>query len=276
MNDTIQVPQLDARSFARVRALMHESIGLTLPDSKHALVAARLAPRLRQLGLASFSDYVALLDDPAQSGEFQCAVDLLSTNETYFFRERHHFEALAAEIRRQGARESLSIWSAASSFGDEAYSIAMLLTDMRTAGQLRTPWRILATDISERVLHAAKAGVFPEQRLREVSPEQLRRHCLRGEGPAQGQVMVRPELREQVRFGQLNLCRSITGIGEFDFIFLRNVLIYFDPPTKAAVIDRVSAHLRPGGILFLGTAEGRPTGQTAFSPIVPGAYRKAS
>jgi chemotaxis protein methyltransferase CheR len=166
------------------------------------------------------------------------------------------------------------VWSAASSFGDEAYSTAMLLADMQHSGRVGPGWSVLATDISHRVLLSAKQAVYPEDRLRNVPPERLKRYCLRGEGPAEGQVMIQPRLRQQVRFGQLNLCKPFTGIGPFDVIFLRNVLIYFDAETKRQVIDRVVEALLPGGLFFIGTAEGRVHEGLKLDAIVPGAYRK--
>jgi chemotaxis protein methyltransferase CheR len=150
----------------------------------------------------------------------------------------------------------------------------MLLIDLQQSGRIGTEWSILATDISHRVLLSAKEGVYPEERLRNVSPERLRRYCLRGEGPAEGQAMVQDRLRERVRFGQLNLCQPIDGIGPFDVVFLRNVLIYFDADTKREVVNRVVATLKPGGLFFMGTAEGRVPGAVPLTPLIPGAYRK--
>jgi chemotaxis protein methyltransferase CheR len=169
---------------------------------------------------------------------------------------------------------TLRLWSAASSFGDEAYSTAMLLTDLERNGQIGRDWQILGTDISDRVLRSAVEGVYPSDRLRLVSPERLRRYCLRGEGESEGLTMVRPEVRERVSFGQLNLMQPFPDIGPFDVVFLRNVLIYFDPPTKKAVVDRVLEKLRPGGLLFIGTAEGRVPCSTALKSLAPGAFRK--
>ena len=262
--------------FRQIGEIMYEAVGLSYNESKKSLIQSRLAPRIQKLGLGGFADYIALLQDESEAAEFQMAVDLLTTNETYFFREPKHYELLESELAARKSKAPLAIWSAASSFGDEAYSTAMLLSDMQTAGRIGPDWSILATDISHRVLLSAKEGVYPQDRLRAVSEERLRRYCLKGEGPAEGQSMVVDKLRARVQFGQLNLCKPFEGLGPFDVIFLRNVLIYFDLPTKADVVDRVLETLKPDGLFFLGTAEGRVQCKTPLRPVQPGAFRKAS
>jgi chemotaxis protein methyltransferase CheR len=263
------------REFKQIADIMYDAVGLSFNESKKSLIHSRLSTRIQKLGLDGFADYIGLLKDESEAAEFQMAVDLLTTNETYFFREPKHYELLERELSSQRSKEPLSIWSAAASFGDEAYSTAMLLADLQTTGRIGPDWSILATDISHRVLLSAKEAVYPNDRLRAVSPERLRRYCLRGEGPAEGQSMVQDKLRERVKFGQLNLCKPFSGLGPFDVIFLRNVLIYFDPPTKTEVVDRVLTTLKPGGLFFLGTAEGRVPCKTPLTTVQPGAYRKA-
>ena len=255
---------------------MVASVGLSYSDAKKSLIHSRLAPRIQKLGLSGFSEYLDILEDAAEAAEFQIAVDLLTTNETYFFREPKHYDLLEQEFPKMAAKGALTIWSAASSFGDEAYSTAMLLQDLQALGRVGAGWSILATDISHRVLLSAKAGIYPQERLRDVSPARLRRYCLRGEGESEGQVMVQEKIRAQVQFGQLNLCKPFDGIGPFDVIFLRNVLIYFDAPTKAQVVGRVLACLKPGGLFFLGTAEGRVPGNVPLQTVIPGAFRKVA
>lgn len=268
--------QFSDREFQRISALMYEAAGLSFNDSKKSLIQSRLSPRIQRLGLRGFGDYIALLEDESQPAEFQVAVDLLTTNETYFFREPKHYEVLEQALVNRKTREPLRIWSAASSFGDEAYSTAMLLADLQTQGRIGADWSILGTDISHRVLLSAKEGIYPVERLRNVSPERLKRYCLRGEGESEGLVMVQDKLRSRVQFGRLNLCQPIDGIGPFDVIFLRNVLIYFDVPTKIDVVDRVLATLKPGGLFFLGTAEGRVACKTPLQALQPGAFRKVA
>jgi chemotaxis protein methyltransferase CheR len=266
---------LTDRTFQAFAELIHSSVGIAFTPNKKALVASRLANRMAKLGLEGYEDYLALISSGANELEFQVALDLLTTNETYFFREPAHYALLERELvgRKRGP---LALWSAASSYGDEAYSTAMLLADLQHRGSIGPEWSILGTDISDRVLRSASEAIYPEDRLREVSPERLRRYCLRGDGEQGGLVQMSAELRERVRFGWLNLCRPIEDIGPFDVVFLRNVLIYFDGPTKVEVVDRVLTQLRPGGVLFLGTAEGRVACKTPLTVLAPGAFRKVA
>lgn len=262
-------------TFRQITGLMHATIGLSFPDSKKPLVTSRLSSRIQRIGLGGFDEYFALISSNDDGGEFQMAVDLLTTNETYFFREPAHFDLLERELCRTKPRH-LAVWSAASSFGDEAYSTAMLLADLQQQGRIPPDWSVLGTDISDRVLRSASAAIYPAERLSKVSPERLKRYCLRGEEESAGLVQIQDKLRERVRFGQLNLCQEVDGIGPFDVIFLRNVLIYFDVPTKRAVVDRVLTRLRPGGLFFIGTAEGRVPCATPLQTLGPGAFRKVA
>lgn len=264
------------REFKQIADLMYESVGLSYNESKKSLIHSRLSPRIQKLGMSGFAQYISVLSDESEAVEFQMAVDLLTTNETYFFREPKHYDLLERELSTQRSRAPLAVWSAAASFGDEAYSTAMLLADMQTMGRIGPDWHILATDISHRVLLSAKEAVYPQDRLRAVSPERLRRYCLRGEGDSEGLSKIQEKLCSRVQFGQLNLCKPFSGLGPFDVVFLRNVLIYFDPPTKSEVVDRVLETLKPGGLFFLGTAEGRVPCKTPLITLQPGAYRKAN
>jgi chemotaxis protein methyltransferase CheR len=261
------------QTFHQIANLMHTTIGLSLNETKKPLVSARLSGRMQALGIESFDDYFRLIADSEWADELQVAVDLLTTNETYFFREPQHFDVLEREVIERKL-PSLSVWSAASSYGDEAYSIAMLLSDMQRQGRVTDKWSILGTDISDRVLRKAAEGIYPSDRLRNVTPQRLKRHCLYGEGESHGLVQIQDELKAHVRFGQLNLCQPIEQLGPFDVIFLRNVLIYFDPATKCEVVERVLSQLRVGGIFFVGMAEGRVRCNTPLQTLGPGAFRK--
>lgn len=262
-------------TFRQITALMYATIGLSLPDSKKPLVTSRLSARIQRIGLSSFDEYFELISSGDDGGEFQMAVDLLTTNETYFFREPAHFDLLEQELTRLKPRH-LAVWSAASSFGDEAYSTAMLLADLQSQGKIGADWSVLGTDISDRVLRCACEAIYPADRLSKVSQARLKRYCLRGEDESEGLVQIQAALRQHVRFGQLNLCQEIDGIGPFDVVFLRNVLIYFDPPTKQAVVDRVLSRLKPDGLFFIGTAEGRAPTKHRLQTLAPGVFRKVA
>jgi len=205
-------------AFGQIASLMYDTIGIAFTEAKRHLVSSRLGPRILSLGLSGYDEYVALISTPTEKEELQVAIDLLTTNETYFFREPAHFELLERELTAKRPRE-LAIWSAAASYGDEAFSLAMLCEDLQRKGILSAMWSILGTDISDRVLRSASAGIYPEERLQCVSPDQLRRHCLRGEGDSAGFVQIAPTLRAHVKFGRLNLTLPIQGIGPFDVIF---------------------------------------------------------
>lgn len=262
-------------TFHKIATLMYDTIGLTFNDSKKPLVSSRLLARMQRLGLDGFEDYYELIAGGHDAGEFQMAIDLLTTNETYFFREPQHFDLLERELISQRP-SSVSVWSAASSFGDEAYSIAMLLSDLQIQGRIGDDWSILGTDISDRVLRSASEGIYPNNRLRQVTPQRLKRYCLQGEGEADGLTLMQERIKERVRFGRLNLCQPIEELGPFDVVFLRNVLIYFDNSTKREVVDRVLSQLRVGGLFFIGMAEGRVQCNTPLQPLASGVFRKTA
>ena len=241
----------DADDFARVRELIHRRAGISLGDGKQALVYSRLARRLRDTGQTSFAGYLRWLDaasGDAAAAEWQRFVNALTTNLTSFFRERHHFEALAAELARRDA--PLGVWCAAASTGEEPYSIAMTCAE---AG--RGEVDIVASDIDTEVLAVAVRGIYPAS-AGGLSPERLRRHFLRGSGANAGFVRVQPALAARVGFRRFNLAgeRPFGGAG-FDIVFCRNVMIYFDAPTQRRVLARLHAAMRPGGVLFVGHSE---------------------
>lgn len=237
---------------ALFRDFFQQKIGIYLSSSKKSLLTSRLASRIHELALPSLRAYHEFLLSPGQEAEQQRAIDLITTNETYFFREEEHFRYLAQHILpRKAAQSDFRIWSAASSTGEEAYSIAMLLHTLRNP----QPWHIEASDISTRVLSYAKRGLYPLHRGQKIPPDYLKNYCLRGSDAYEGHLLVQQAIRESVHFSQKNLLNLPKSTGLFDVIFLRNVLIYFDPPTKAQVIQNVCRHLKPGGWLFIGHAE---------------------
>ena len=243
-------PQISDREFQDFQAFVHEQLGIHLHAGKKALVSGRLSKRLQHFQLSSFAAYFELIHSAQGQGERQVCIDLLTTNETYFFREPKHFEWLRQHAAAASGQAPLRVWSAASSSGDEAYSIAMVL-----AAHCAQPWQVLGSDISSRMLESARRAHYSMARARSIPPDYLKRFCLRGTGTQEGTFLVRRELREQVDFLQLNLNTTLPSLGQFDIIFLRNVMIYFDTATKQQVVQRLLNHLKPGGHLCIGHSE---------------------
>ncbi len=259
------------REFRDLRAWIHRQAGIHLSDQKKALVSGRLAARLRHHGLGSYGEYFRLLTDVRHPGERQLAIDLLTTNETHFFREPAHFDFLREHIavRPPGGR-ALRIWSAACSSGEEPYSIAMALA----AALPLERWEVFASDLSSRVLERARTALYPIERARTIPGPYLHDHCLKGTGRHEGTFMVAPQVANRVQFAQINLNQPLPAIGDFDAIFLRNVMIYFDGPTKQQVVERVAGLLRRGGHLIVGHAESLTIMRTTLRPVKPSIYRR--
>ena len=238
--------------FEVVRRLIHRRAGIHLHAGKEAMVYSRVARRLRETGHRSFRAYLGWLESPAAPpGEWQEFVNCLTTNLTSFFREAHHFEELAAELRAHRERELL-IWCNAASTGEEPYSIAMTVADHLPPG---VQARIVASDIDTRVLATAAAAVYPAD-SRGLGPEMLRRHCLRGTGPNAGRMRIKPEVAGRVEFRVLNLIEPGWNLGAtFHVVFCRNVMIYFDAATQRRVLEGIHRVMRPGGRLYVGHSE---------------------
>ena len=244
---------ITAVEFAHFQRLIHEIAGISMSDAKRVLLVGRLSKRLRTLQLTSFKQYYDLVSKPANVQERQLMVDLLTTNETYFFRENTHFDYLREVIIPEHPRgEPLKVWSAAASTGEEIYTLAMVLAD--TLG-LYSNWTILGSDISTQVLVTAKRGHYWLARTRGLPNEYLHKYCLKGVRSQEGSFLIAPELRQHTRFMQINLNTSLPDIGRFHVIFLRNVMIYFDNDTKRQVVARLVAKLLPGGYLIVGHSE---------------------
>jgi chemotaxis protein methyltransferase CheR len=259
------------QEFSRFQRFIYEAAGISLSSSKKALVSGRLAKRLQQCHVSSYGQYFELLSSGKAPAEVQIAVDLLTTNETYFFREPKHFEllretAIASRFRAQPFR----VWSAASSTGEEAYSIAMVLSDCMEGLQ----WDVIGSDISTRVLALAKAGHYPMELARHVPPAYLKRFCLKGVDDQQGTILVDRNLRKRVNFLQVNLNTPLPKLGTFDMIFLRNVMIYFNGDTKRQVVSRVLSLLKPGGYFCIGHSESLNDITDAVRAVAPSVYRK--
>jgi chemotaxis protein methyltransferase CheR len=257
--------------FRKFKTWIYEAAGINLSDHKKALVMGRLAPRMRHHCLEKYGDYFDLLHSEKCAGEFQIAIDLLTTNETYFFREPKHFDFLREQIlkdHRPGRQ--MRIWSAASSTGEEPYSFAMTLNDLLGNG----PWEILASDLSCRVLERARSGHYSMDRARHIPNGYLRSYCLKGVRDQADTFMINAALKRRIKYMQINLNEPLPQIGEFNLIVIRNVMIYFDMKTKGKVIERIVQHLKPGGYLFIGHSESLNGITDRVEPIRPAIYRK--
>ena len=266
------IATISDREFVQFQRFIFEAAGITLSSAKKALVSGRLAKRLHQLQLRSYGDYLRLLVSGEDPAETQTAVDLLTTNETYFFREEKHF-ALLRSLASQAPKRAqpFRVWSAASSTGEEAYSIAMVLAD-RLEGH---PWEVVGSDISSRVLERARLGHYPMERAKHIPPDYLKRFCLKGIGAQNGTLLVDRELRRRVQFLPVNLNAALPQLGMFDAIFLRNVMIYFNDDTKRQVVGRILSLLKPGGHFLIGHSETLNGVSDAVQALAPSIYRMA-
>lgn len=260
------------QEFGLFQRLIYKIAGIALSDAKKILLVGRLSRRLTQYELGSFGDYYRMLASGNFPEEVQTMVDLLTTNETYFFREPKHFEFLRDEVvAKRNSAATFRVWSAASSSGEEAYSIAMTLAEALP----NAPWEIVGSDISTKVLAKATAGHYSLARTEGIPQGHLHKYCLKGVRAHSGTFLIAPELRQRTSFQQINLMHPVdANIGEFDVIFLRNVMIYFDPETKTRVVHNLLPRLRSGGYLIIGHSETLNGLTDRVIPIRPTIYRK--
>jgi len=262
---------LSDKEFQLFQKLFEEEIGLHLVAHKKLLLSGRLGRRLGKLGLPSFRayyDHLVAGNDPA---ELQTAIDLITTHETFFFREAHHFDVLMHSIVPAHAPgRPLRVWSAACSTGEEPYSVAMVLSDVLGP----TGWELLASDISDAALAKAAAGLYSMARTEGISQKYLKAYCLRGRGEFEGKLLIERSLREKIEFRQLNLTNLPSNLGKFDVVLLRNVIIYFDTSTKLRVLEAICDRLQPGGWLLLGHSESMAGFDLPIEQIKPAVYRR--
>lgn len=260
------------QEFALFQRLIYKIAGISLSDSKKVLLVGRLQKRLRHYQLDSYSQYYRMLANGEHPEELQVMVDLLTTNETYFFREPKHFDFLRQHILRgwRGERP-FRVWSAASSSGEEAYTIAMVLADTLAS----KAWEIVGSDISTQVLDKARQGHYPMTRIDGIPRPFLSKFCRKGVRSQEGTFLINAELRARVNFLQVNLTQPVTAdVGLFDVIFLRNVMIYFNNDTKRRVVSHLLPHLRPGGHFIIGHSETLNGIVTSLNQVSPTIYRK--
>ena len=265
-----------------IRRIVYDHSRINLGDDKKVLVTSRLAKRLRALNLNGYGDYCRLLKSPTGGEELGNLVDVISTNHTNFFRESKHFEFLQQTVlpdwtpRLAKQCDTFRVWSAASSSGEEPYTIAIVLADYfsKLSG---VGWAIEASDISTRILAKAREAIYAQERLVEVKPEWRRRYFQKGVNDWAGHFRVKEELRQRVRFHHLNLLQArYPFISPFHVIFCRNVMIYFDRPTQESLVAKLTEQLAPGGYLLVGHSESLSGIQHTLRMVQPATYVKAT
>ena len=273
---------LDMRDFQRIATLIGAEVGIKLPPAKRLMVEGRLRRRLRHLHLNSFAQYGDyLFRQDGIERELPFLINAVTTNKTDFFREPEHFECMERVLvpallsARSERAPLLKVWSAASSTGAEAYTIAMVLADM-AAKRRDFRFAVLGTDISTDVLDAGRRAVYQAELISPVPPGMQSRYLMQARRPgARPEVRIVPELRRQVRFDRLNLMDETYPYDrDVDIIFLRNVLIYFDKQDQAKVIRRLVGHLRPGGYLLLGHSESMIGTSITMRQVAPAVFQK--
>ncbi len=264
------------KAFQKFRDLLYQESGIKLSEHKKPLLVSRLSKRLRRLELRSFEDYYDyVLGKGADEGEFVQMLDLLSTNKTDFFREPAHFKFLAEHILPALEDDKkIRIWSSACSSGEEPYTIAMTLNDAISRPE---EWdcKILASDLSTRVLEKAAKGIYAGDRVTGIDLKALRRHFLKGKGENSDKVKVKKHLSDMVVFRRINLMNEDYPIKTpLDLIFCRNVMIYFDQPTQERLVNNFYRYLKPNGFLFIGHSESLQWAESPFVQVGPTIYQK--
>lgn len=259
----------DEATFAQFQALVLARLGIHLPIQKRAMLGHRLLKRLRETNSKDFQQYYDLITNRRNARELEYALELITTNETFFFREEKHFEFLKELIKAKRTSESYRVWSAACSTGEEPYSIAMTLAEHCAAN-----WSILASDVNKRVMSFAKKGIYLDERTSLLPLEYRRRYCRKGRDEFAGHLRVCPELRQRIEFKMFNLLEPMSVLGSFDLVFLRNVMIYFNEDTKKSIVSRVSNIIKPGGYLFIGHSESLFGMADDFDLVKPSIYRR--
>jgi chemotaxis protein methyltransferase CheR len=265
--------------FQKFSAFVYEICGINLHEGKKELLKARLGTIVRDRNFQNFEEYYDCLVRDRKGTEITTLLNFISTNLTYFFRESEHFDFLKAKITGliEGANPSedgiLRFWSAGCSSGEEAYSLAIILSETFNGGGMKT-FKILATDLSTKVLKAARAGIYDEERIKKIPYDLKRRYFQRGENRWKGYFRVKEELRRKIIFQRLNLMEKFFFKRPFKVIFCRNVMIYFDNPTKEILVNKLYQCLGQGGYLFVGHTESLTGIDHHFKYVRPSIYQR--
>lgn len=255
--------------FILFQRLVQKKLGIYLTKQKRLMLGHRLSKRLSKTKVNSFSNYYRYISAPENAAELELALELITTNETFFFREPQHFDFLESNILPHlSPNKEFKIWSAASSTGEEAYSIAMLLSK-----HYQAPWSLCASDVNKSVIAHAKKGIYQNERAKLLSDNYKKTFCSQGIEEFQGYIRVKPALRQRINFFCFNLLDPMEGLGQFDVIFIRNVMIYFEDETRQAIINAISKRLSPNGYLFISHSETLHGLNHDFELIQPAIYR---
>ena len=269
------------KTFKTLSEFIEANLGIRMPPSKRIMLEARLSKRVRTLGLPDHDAYCEyVFSDAGFDREVQQLIDAVTTNETDFFREPHHFDLLTNKVLPEFAAGhntlELNVWSVAASTGKESYTLAMVLEEFARTSRVDIRYRILGTDISEKVLRVAETGIYTERQAAKIPQAYKRLYCLRSRNSEDSTVRIRPELRAKTSFRQLNLMDDSYAIKrQYQIVFCRNVFIYFDRPTQRKVLGRIYSHLAPGGYLFMGHSENIGSSDLALKSVSSAVYRKA-
>ncbi len=272
--------QVSDAQYSKLAQLVYRLCGINLGDSKKELLKARLAKRLRATGCRDVRAYIQQLENDATGTELVCFLDVITTNKTDFFREPQHFDFLAKEVLPNldkicGSNEPFRLWSAASSTGEEPYTLAIVLQDNKQFWQRRGT-NLLASDLSTQVLEHGRRAVYTMERAACIPRAALTRYFQRGQNRWKGHVRVRPELRDMVEFRRVNLMDPFRFNKRFHVIFCRNVMIYFDKPTQERLVQKFHDCLVTGGYLFVGHSESLTGIQHRLGFVRPAIYRRES
>ena len=262
--------------YEQFTTFIYQQVGITFTGDKKTLIASRLGKRLRELELSTYQEYLDFVRGDAGQEELTKLLDLISTNKTDFFREPVHFDFLRDTVLPTLTDiQQVRIWSSASSSGEEPYTIAMSLYDGVPNPQ-QWDFRVLASDISTRVLAKAAAGVYEDERVAGLEKDLVKRHFLRGKGERANFLKVKPNIADVVRFRRINLMDDTFPIRTpLDVIFCRNVMIYFDRETQSQLVHKFFKYLKPGGYLFIGHSESLQWVEHPFDYVQPTIYQKS-
>lgn len=255
--------------FSLFQKLVHSRLGINLPVQKRVMLGHRLYKRVRALTLTNFKDYYNYINHLEHADELETALELITTNETFFFREEKHFEFLQQVIiPKLSQNKTFKIWSAAASTGEEPYSIAMLMQRYCT-----TPWQLTASDVNNSVLTHARKGIYNNERAQLLPVQYRREYCKKGVDEYEGYLRVKPIIRSRVRFFTFNLLDDMSTLEKVDLIFIRNVMIYFNDETKQKIINSLQKVLNPNGWLFISHSETLHGLSHNFTIIKPAIYQ---